>query len=82
MRVKLFQEGGAMPAPQGGDPMEQLLSMAMQALQSNDGNIALQVCQMLVQLAQGGAPGAEAAAQEEQGEPIYRRGGKLIRRVR
>jgi hypothetical protein len=50
----------------------------MQALQNQDCQTALQVCQALVQLmqqAQGGQPA-------EQGEPVYRRGGILVRRIR
>ena len=72
-------EGGA-PAPdQGGqDPLMQLAQAAMQALQTQDCNIAMQVCQgfvALLQQAQGGAP-AEAAPE---GEPVFRRGGVLVR---
>ena len=68
-------EEGA-PAPEGGqDPMTQLVQGAMQALQTQDCNLSMQICQMLVQLAQGGAP-------EENTEPVYRKGGQLLRRVR
>ena len=65
-----FQEGGAMPAgapaaaPQGGeDPMAMLIQGAQQAVQAQDCQIAMQVCQMLLELAGGGAP-AEAAPAE------------------
>ena len=44
MNVNFFQQGGPMgppPAEGGsGDPMEQLVAMAAQALQSNDPNMA------------------------------------------
>ena len=87
-----FQEGGAMPAgapaaaPQGGeDPMAMLIQGAQQAVQSQDCQIAMQVCQMLLELAGGGAPAeaapAEAAPAPAGGEPVYRRGGKLLRRI-
>ena len=87
-----FQEGGAMPAgapaaaPQGGeDPMAMLMQGAEQALQTQDCQIAMQVCQMLLELAGGGAPAeaapAEAAPAPAEGEPVYRRGGKLLRRI-
>ena len=82
-----FQEGGPMPAgapapgPQGGqDPMAMLMQGAQQALQAQDCEIAMQVCQMLLELAGGGAP-AEAAPVPAEGEPIYRRGGRLLRRI-
>ena len=88
-----FQEGGAMPAgaapqgPEGGqDPMAMLMQGAEQALQAQDCEIAMQVCQMLLELAGGGAAPAEAAPAEAapapaEGEPVYRRGGRLVRRI-
>lgn len=70
----------------GGDPMQmlmQLAQMAMQALQSQDANMAMQVCEGLVQFIQMVQGGGEAgAAPEEQGEPVYRRGGTLVRRIK
>ena len=77
-------EGGAAPAgPEGGqDPMQQILQAAMQAVQTNDGQLALQVCAALIQLAQGGA-GAPAGAPAEgapEGEPVYKKGGRLAYR--
>lgn len=92
--VPKFQEGGAMPAEapveeaptegapapeeQGGDPMQQLLQVAAQALQAQDCQAAMAVCEALMQLAQGGAPAEEAPAEQ----PVYKMGGKLSRRVR
>lgn len=91
-----FQEGGPVPqeqAPQGGapapaeggDPMAELVQGAMQAVQSGDCEVAMQVCQMLVELA-GGGQGAPTTAPEEAPEqattePVYRMGGKLVRRI-
>lgn len=96
-KVKKFQEGGAAPAPaaepmpaeqgaapeQGGGRDEQLMQlaqMAAEALQSGDCNTALAVCEgfmgLIQQASQG--QGGEAAPQ---GEPVYRRGGTLVRRV-
>ena len=85
-----FQEGGPMPGGQG-DPMQQLLQAAAQAVQNQDGALALQVCQALVELAsggqQGGAPagpgdasmgGAPEGAPEE--APMARQGGRLVAR--
>ena len=70
----------------GGDPMEMLMQigqMAAQALQSQDCNAAMQTCDGIVQFIQmmqqgGGAPQQEAP----QGEPVYRRGGKLVGYIR
>ena len=91
-RVNKFQEGGAIEEQQpemtaeapvaqpaeetSQDPMYQILQAAAQAVQTNDGQLALQVCAALVQLAQGGAQ----TEQQPAGEPVYRKGGKLAYR--
>lgn len=84
-----FQAGGPMPAgapaPQGGeDPADMLLQVAQQAVQGQNCEMAMQVCQMLIE-ALGGNP-QEAAPQEAtpapaEGEPVYRRGGRLVGRI-
>lgn len=91
-----FQAGGPMPAgapapaPQGGeDPTAMLLQGAQQAVQGQDCEIAMQVCQMLIEALGGGGNPQEAAPQEAtpatpapaEGEPVYRRGGRLVRRI-
>lgn len=98
-KIKKFQEGGAAPAAapesgapapaeQGGDPLMQIAQMAAQALQADDCEMAKQVCQVFLQLAQqaqggGEAPEGGAPAEEApQGEPVYRKGGQLVRRIR
>lgn len=68
-------EGGA---PEGGeqDPMAQILQVAGQAVQTQNCEAAMAVCQALMQMAQGGA-GPEEAPQEE---PTFaRKGAKLVR---
>ena len=88
-----FQAGGQMPAgapaqaPQGGeDPTAMLLQAAQQAIQGQDCQMAMQVCQMLIEALGGGGGPQEAAPQEAapapaEGEPVYRRGGRLVRRI-
>lgn len=85
--VKFLQEGGQMaaeaapaetaPAPEqaGGSPEEQIIQAAAQAVQTQDAQLALQVCQALVEMAGGGAEEAPAAPEGQQ--PVYRKGGKL-----
>ena len=79
--------GAPAAAPQSGeDPMAMLLQGAQQAIQAPDCQIAMQVCQMLMELAGGGGAPAEAAPAEAapapaEGEPVYRRGGRLVRRI-
>lgn len=88
-KIAKFQEGGVTPAPQesgmapeqaqgGGDPIMQLAQMAQQALQSGDGQLALQVCEAFLQLIQQMAGQQEAAPQ---GEPVFRKGGVIVKRV-
>ena len=89
--IPKFQEGGAMPpegepmpeeqmAPaqeQGGSPEEQLLMACQQAVQSNDCQLALQVCAAVLQMIGGG--GEEAPQAPEGQAPVYRKGGRLVR---
>lgn len=83
---KFLQEGGTMDAPaapveeapveqapEGGDPTQQILQVAAQALQNQDCEAAMAVCQALIQMVQGGAPQEAPAGQE----PVYRKGGRL-----
>ena len=86
-----FQEGGAM-SPQdpaaaqgGGDPMQEILMGCQQAVETQDCQIALQVCQVMLEMAGGATAPAEAAPapapEEAASEPVYRKGGILVRRV-
>lgn len=96
-KVKKFQEGGAAPAPaaepmpaeqgaapeQGGgegDPLMRLAQMAAEALQSGDCNTALAICEGFMRLVQEASQGQGGEA-APQGEPVYKRGGTLVRRV-
>lgn len=91
-KVKKFQMGGAAPAPEGDpaaqggapqeggqDPMAQILQVAAQAVQSQDCQAAMAVCQALVQIAQGGGGAPEEAPAEE---PTFARNGAKLTRVR
>lgn len=91
-KVNKFQEGGPMPqgapeemapeqeAPAGGgqDPMSQIIQVAAQALQTQNCEAAMAVCQALLQLAQG----AGGPAQAPQEEPTFARNGARLVRVR
>lgn len=70
-------EGGA---PEGGaqDPMQQILQVAAQAVQTGNCEAALAVCQTLMSAAQGGMGPGEAP----QEEPTFARNGSKLRRVR
>lgn len=74
------QEQQAVPQQgQEQDPIMILAQMSAQALQNQDCQMAMQVCQAFIQLiqqAQGGAP------QQPQGEPVFKKGGILVRRIK
>lgn len=73
------EEQGAAPAQQGGeDPLMQVAQVAMQALQNRDCNAAMQVCQIFLQMVQ--QMGQQSVPEQPQGEPVFRKGGILVRR--
>ena len=72
------EEAAQQPQQGGGDPLIQLAQLAMQALQGQDCNAAMQVCQAFLQLIQQAQQQQGAAPQ--QGEPVFRKGGILIKR--
>ena len=66
--------------PQGGqDPIMMIAQAAMQALETQDCNIAMQVCEAFIGLLQSTqeAP-AEVGAPVEQ--PVFKKGGKLMKK--
>ena len=65
----------------GGDPIMQLAQMAQQALQAGDGKLALAVCEGFLQLIQQMAGGAGGPQEAPQGEPVFKNGGLIVRRV-
>jgi hypothetical protein len=70
-------EGG-----QGGDPLMQVAQMAAQALQGQDCQAAMQVCQIFLEMVQQMQGGGGAPAGAEQGEPVFRKGGILVKRIK
>lgn len=82
MKVTRFQAGGEMPAgaqggpeggaPQGGNPMDQIIPAMAQAVQAGDCQSLMQICAQFLQ--------AVGAASEQQPQPTYaRKGGRLLR---
>lgn len=71
------QEAGAAPEEGGGDPIMQIEQLSRQALETQDCQAALAVCEAFVSLVQGagGAPAEAAPA----GQPVFAKGGKLVR---
>lgn len=76
-------EEGAPEEQQGGseqDPMMQLAQMFSQGLQNQDCQMLMQGAQMFLQLLQQSQGGGEQQA--PQGEPVFRRGGRLAYRIK
>lgn len=84
--VKKFQTGGTVdptitqggaqvPVEQNADPMQMLVEAAMQAVQSQDPNMAMEVCMMLLELVGATQP----VGQPGQNQPIFRKGGRITR---
>lgn len=71
-------EGAPQAAPQD-NPLIALAEAAMQGLQTQDCQIMAQVCQGLLEIVQ---QMQEPAPQEPAGEPVFKKGGVLLRRVK
>ena len=67
-------EGAPAPDQGGQDPLMQILQVAAQAVQTQNCEAAMAVCQALLQVAQGGGAPAE--------EPTFARKGTKLTRVR
>lgn len=86
MTIKKFQEGGNIPAAPAAeapaqDPIQMLVEMSAQALQGQDCQMAMQVCQGLIEVVQQAMGGGPApVGQPQEGEPVFKKGGRLVRR--
>lgn len=91
MKIKKYQMGGEMPAgapapaateaaPAGNDPLMEIAQLFATGLQNGDCNLLAQGAEaflMLLQQASAPAPVDQAPA----GQPVFKKGGKLIKRV-
>ena len=75
-KARKFQAGGAMaPAPEegapagGGGPEEQLQAMLMEFAESQDPQLAVAICNMLLELMGGGAAAPEGGAPAPEAAP-------------
>ncbi len=88
--VKKFQQGGPVGGPamggapvQGGgqeEPMAQLVQIFAEGLQNQDCQALAQGAEMFLQLVQ--QAGEQQMPQEEQGEPVFKKGGRLSYRIK
>ena len=68
-------------APAEQDPIMMMAQMAAQALQSQDCEAAMAVCEAFLQLLQQASQEQAAPVEQApQGEPVFKQGGKLIGR--
>lgn len=77
------EEAPAEEAPaEGGqeDPMAQLAQIFAQGLQNQDCQALAQGAQMFLQLLEQAQGGGQP--QEQQGEPVFRKGGRLVYRIK
>lgn len=85
--VKKFQQGGPVGEPtapvQGGsqeDPMAQLVQIFAEGLQNQDCQALAQGAEMFLQMVQQAS--GQQMPQEEQGEPVFKKGGRLSYRIK
>ena len=75
------EEAPEEPAPEEGqeNPMMQLAQLFAQGLQNQDCQMLAQGAQMFLQLVEQSQGGG---AEEPQGEPVFRKGGRLAYRIK
>lgn len=76
------EEAPEEPVPEEGgqeDPMMQLAQLFAQGLQNQDCQMLAQGAQMFLQLVEQSQGGG---AEEPQGEPVFRKGGRLAYRIK
>lgn len=85
--IKKYQMGGPMPAEAAPAPemggqdqmMAQLEQMAAEIIQSIGPEGAMMLAEMIMQMLQSAQQPVGAPAE---GQPVFKRGGKLVRRMR
>lgn len=84
--IKFMQEGGqvAQPAPAqqpAQDPIMQIANTMAEGLQSGDCNLLAQACEAFLNLlSQAQAPVQEPIGEPVDSEPVFKKGGKIIKR--
>lgn len=89
-KIIRFQEGGAMPAEapmqqeaapaqSGEDILMQIAQMMMEGLQNSDCQMLAEACSAFLQLLQSQG-GQEPVGQPVEGQPVFKKGGKIVRR--
>jgi hypothetical protein len=72
--------GGEAPAQGGEDPLMQIAQVAAQALQSQDCQAAMAVCEAFLMLIEQAGGGGGMAPEQPQEPTFQRKGGKVVRK--
>lgn len=87
MKVKKFQAGGVTPTDSqevvqpAQDPVLEMAQLFAQGLQNGDCNMLAQGAELfLSMLQQVQAPAQEPLGQPSNSEPVFKKGGKIVRR--
>lgn len=88
MKIKKFQEGGQLQQPvqepasmPAQDPIIEIANLMAQGLQSGDCNMLAQACEAFLSLLQQAqAPTREPIREQYDSEPVFKKGGKLVKR--
>lgn len=81
--LSMYEEGGELKYQEGGqaeDPMQQIMMMAQQAVQEQNPDMAMQACQMLVEVMSAGGQEEADEEMEDVGEeqvPMARQGMEI-----
>lgn len=76
------QQPAAQPQGGGQDPLLQIAEIFMQGLQTQNCELLAQGAQAFLMLLQQAQGGQQAPVGEPQGEPVFKKGGKLCKRVK
>lgn len=80
----MMQEGAPQGAPQGGGEdamMQQVAQVAQEIISSMGPEAAMMLAQVIMEMVQGGG-GQAPVGQAPEGEPIFKRGGKICGRLK
>lgn len=80
MPAEAMEQAPAQQAPQGGDPLMEIAQIFMQGLQTQNCELLAQGAQAFLMLLQQAQGAEQAPVGEPQGEPVFKKGGKICGR--
>ena len=97
MKLRKYQAGGPMPveaapeaapmpaeagAPAQAGPEEQIMGMAQEIISQLGPDGSAMLAEAIMQMLQAGAAEAAPAGEAPAGEPVFKKGGKICKRVK